>query len=247
MPPGDQGGVQPVEREPLVSMRHVWKRYGEGSGQVVALRDASLEIPAGEFVVFLGPSGSGKTTLLNVLGGLDQPSSGAVRVAGYDLDTLDAGGLTRYRRRMVGFVFQFFNLVPTLTARENVELVAGLADDPLDPMEVLAAVGLADRAEHFPAALSGGEQQRVAIARALVKNPAMVLADEPTGNLDFETGVRVLRALQEVCEARAHTVLLVTHNQEIARMAHRIIRLHSGAVDAVGINEHRAAPEELEW
>jgi putative ABC transport system ATP-binding protein len=233
--------------EPLVLLERVWKRYGEGGTEVAALRDASLEIPHGEFVVFLGPSGSGKTTLLNIIGGLDRPTSGRVIVAGYDLAALDDAGLTAYRRDVIGFVFQFFNLVPTLTARENVELVAGLVPDPLDAGKVLAAVGLADREEHFPSALSGGEQQRVAIARALVKAPLVVLADEPTGNLDFDTGIRVLKVLRELPRSLGRSVLLVTHNQEITRMADRVVRIHSGSIAEVSVNPAPVAAEELRW
>jgi putative ABC transport system ATP-binding protein len=233
--------------EPLVLLEHVWRRFGAGETEVVALRDASLEIPPGEFVVFLGPSGSGKTTLLNLIGGLDRPSSGRVLVAGRDLGGLDEAGLTAYRRDVVGFIFQFFNLVPTLTARENVELVAGLVPAPLDGRKVLSAVGLAGREEHFPAALSGGEQQRVAIARALVKNPALLLADEPTGSLDYETGLRVLEVLYEVPRSLGHGVLLVTHNQEIARIADRVVRLHSGAIAEVTVNPHPLPPREVRW
>jgi len=232
---------------PLVALKHVWKRFPIGETEVAALRDISLEIPAGEFVVFLGPSGSGKTTLLNLIGGLDQPTSGEVWVAGRLLSDLDEGELTAYRRDVVGFVFQFFNLVPTLTALENVELVAELVADPEDPFQVLESVGLGGREDHFPAALSGGEQQRVAIARAMVKNPAVILSDEPTGNLDFETAIRVLRVLRDVARSERHTVLLVTHNQDIARMADRVIRMHSGQVADVTVNSRPAEPEELHW
>jgi putative ABC transport system ATP-binding protein len=184
---------------------------------------------------------------LNVIGGLDSPTSGRAVVAGNDLSALDEARLTIYRRDVVGFVFQFFNLVPTLTARENVELVAELVPDPRDVREVLAAVGLAERESHFPAALSGGEQQRVAIARALVKRPALVLADEPTGSLDYETAIRVLKVLRDASHAMAHGVLLVTHNQEIARMADRTVRLHSGQIAEVTPNANAADPEELRW
>jgi putative ABC transport system ATP-binding protein len=234
-------------REPLILLEHVEKRYRLGEVEVAALRDISLSIPPGEFVVFLGPSGSGKTTLLNIIGGLDPATSGRTVVAGYELSRLDEAGLTAYRRDVVGFVFQFFNLVPTLTARENVELVAELVPEPRDPHEVLNAVGLAERESHFPAALSGGEQQRVAIARALVKRPALVLADEPTGSLDYETAIRVLQVLRDVSHAMAHGVLLVTHNQEIARMADRVVRLHSGRIAEVIPNPSPAVPEELRW
>ncbi len=218
-----------------------------GRSEVPALRDVCLEIPAGEFVVFLGPSGSGKTTLLNLIGGLDTASSGQIRVAGRSLVDLTEAALTTYRREVIGFVFQFFNLVPTLTARENVELVAELSPAPRDSGEVLAAVGLDERQHHFPGALSGGEQQRVAIARALVKRPALILADEPTGSLDFETAVRVLKVLQAACREMGHGVLLVTHNQEIVHMADRVVRMHSGQIAEVLTNDAPADPEALQW
>lgn len=233
--------------ESLVVLDHVEKRYGSGATEVRALRDVCLELPAGEFVVFVGPSGSGKTTLLNVIGGLDKPTSGRLVVAGRSLTEMDEATLTRYRREVVGFVFQFFNLIPTLTARENVELVAELVPNPLDVREVLAVVGLADRADHFPAALSGGEQQRVAIARALVKRPALLLADEPTGSLDYETGIRVLEVMHEASHGRAQGVYLVTHNQEITRMADRVVRLHSGQIAEVMPNPNPVPARELQW
>ncbi|MCS6775287.1 MAG: ABC transporter ATP-binding protein [Chloroherpetonaceae bacterium] len=231
----------------LAHLEHLEKQYGEGEIAVHALQDINLELPQGEFVVFVGPSGSGKTTLLNIIGGLDRPTRGRVVVAGRDLTNLDEAGLTRYRRDVVGFIFQFFNLVPTLTARENVELVAELARDPLDPMQVLAAVGLKDRAEHFPATLSGGEQQRVALARALVKRPALILADEPTGSLDYETGIRVLQVMREVTRDMGRSIFLVTHNSEITRMADRVVHLRSGRIAEVYVNPHPLAPEELRW
>jgi putative ABC transport system ATP-binding protein len=241
--------------EPLVLLEHVEKRYPMGETEVTALRDVSLAIPAGEFVVFLGPSGSGKTTLLNLIGGLEKPTAGRLVVAGRELAGMDEEELTAYRRDVIGFVFQFFNLVPTLTARENVALVAELVPEALDPDEVLAAVGLASREKHFPAALSGGEQQRVAIARALVKRPALILADEPTGSLDYETSVRVLKVLDDVPRTLSRWggseagqgVLLVTHNQEIARMSDRVVRLHSGGIAGVTVNPAKTRPEDLQW
>jgi len=237
---GSQDGI-------LVRAEALTKQYGEGEVAVHALQDVNLALPRGELTVFVGPSGSGKTTLLNIVGGLDKPTAGRIVVAGLDLGTLDERSLTQYRRRQVGFVFQFFNLVPTLTARENVELVAELADDPADVDEVLASVGLADRADHFPAGLSGGEQQRVALARALVKRPALILADEPTGSLDYETGVRVLDTMRRVTREHGHTVFLVTHNSEITRMADRVIHLRSGHVAEVEVNEAPVPPSELRW
>lgn len=232
---------------PLIVLDHVSKVYGTGEVAVHALNDICLDVPRGEFVVFVGPSGSGKTTLLNVIGGLDQPTSGTTIVAGTDLGSLNENGLTRYRRDKVGFVFQFFNLVPTLTALENVELVADLVPDPLDARKTLEAVGLGEHMHRFPSALSGGEQQRVALARALVKRPALVLADEPTGSLDYETGIRVLSVMRDVTREMGHSVLLVTHNSEITRMADRVIHLRSGRVAEVEVNPSPARAEELRW
>ncbi|MCC6728439.1 MAG: ABC transporter ATP-binding protein [Chthonomonadales bacterium] len=236
-----------MSADPLVVLEHVYRTYGEGATAVHALRDVCLELPRGEFVVLVGPSGSGKTTLLNLIGGLDRLTSGRLVVAGRDLSRASEGELTAYRRDTVGFVFQFFNLVPTLTARENVDLVADLVGEPLDSLEVLASVGLAERADHFPAALSGGEQQRVAIARALVKRPALVLADEPTGNLDYESGVRALQVMYDATRTVARGVLLVTHNQEITRMADRVVRLRGGHIDDVRSNPRPAPASELRW
>jgi putative ABC transport system ATP-binding protein len=232
---------------PLAILDHVEKRYPLGEVEVYALRNVSLELPGGEFVVFVGPSGSGKTTLMNIIGGLDQPTAGRAIVSGCDLGSLDENALTAYRRDVVGFVFQFFNLIPTLTARENVELVAELVPDPLDPKEVLAAVGLADREDHFPSALSGGEQQRVAVARALVKRPSLILADEPTGSLDFETAIRVLDVMREASRQVTRGVFLVTHNAEITRMADRVVRLHSGEIASVQMNLEPTPPSDLRW
>jgi len=231
----------------LVSLSHVDKYYGSGDVAVHALQDVCLELPAGEFVVFVGPSGSGKTTLLNIIGGLDTPTSGAVTVAGHRLGGMGETALTRYRREVVGFVFQFFNLVPTLTARENVELVAELASNPMEAGDVLQAVGLEEHADRFPSALSGGEQQRVALARALVKRPALVLADEPTGSLDYETGIRVLAVMRSITRQMGRSVFLVTHNSEITRMADRVVHLRSGSIAEVEENSSPAAPEELKW
>jgi putative ABC transport system ATP-binding protein len=232
-----------------VQLEGVEKRYGSGDVEVRALRGVDLELPAGEFVVVLGPSGSGKTTLLNVIGGIEGPSAGRVVTDGIDLTSLDADGRTDYRRDHVGFVFQFFNLIPTLTALENVGLIAELTGsrDGARATEVLREVGLGERIDHFPGALSGGEQQRVAIARALVKDPPLLLCDEPTGALDEETGRAVLGLLRRVNEERGCTVLLVTHNSAIAEMADRVLRMRSGALE----DDHRnAAPvlaEAVRW
>ncbi len=218
-----------------------------GAGEVRALDDVTLDIYRGEFLVVLGPSGSGKTTLLNLLGGIDTPSSGQLLVDGRDIATLPDSELTRYRRHGVGFIFQFFNLIPTLTAVENVEFAAELVKSPRPPMEVLATVGLEGRADHFPSELSGGEQQRVAIARALVTDPPLVLCDEPTGNLDEETGKRVLGLMRRLGQERNKTFVLVTHNSVIGEMADRVVRLRDGRIASVRVNETPAAPEELHW
>ena len=232
---------------PLVHLDHVAKAYTMGEVVVHALRDVTLDIEAGQFVTLLGPSGSGKTTLLNVVGGLDTPTSGRVLVRGEDIATFNEEQLTTYRRQMVGFIFQFFNLIPTLTAQENVELVAELVDKREQAQMRLEQVGLGDRAHHFPSELSGGEQQRVAIARALAKEPELILGDEPTGNLDYETSLRVLRALRDINRQQNKTMLIVTHNNALAQMADTIIRLRSGQVVDVKRNENPLEPEELQW
>jgi len=234
-------------RETLARLQGVCKWYQMCAGEVRALDDVTLDIYRGEFLVVLGPSGSGKTTLLNLLGGIDTPSSGHLLVDGRDIATLPDAELTRYRRHRVGFIFQFFNLIPTLTAVENVEFAAELVKSPRGPMEVLAAVGLEGRADHFPSELSGGEQQRVAIARALVTDPPLVLCDEPTGNLDEETGKRVLGLMRRLGQERDKTFVVVSHNSVIGEMADRVVRLRDGRVAAVQVNETPAAPEELHW
>ncbi|MCB1333642.1 MAG: ABC transporter ATP-binding protein [Roseivivax sp.] len=223
------------------------KVYGEGPTAVHALRGVDLEIPTGEIVVLLGPSGSGKSTLLNILGGLDRPSGGRAWFEGHDLTGLPDRALTRYRRDHVGFVFQFYNLMPSLTAEENVELVTEIAADPMDPAEALAIVGLANRAGHFPSELSGGEQQRVAIARAIAKKPTVLFCDEPTGALDSQTGRSVLRVLRDVNQTLGTTILIVTHAAATAQMAHRVIRFADGAIRDVALNETRLDPGEIVW
>ncbi|HSN12922.1 MAG TPA: ABC transporter ATP-binding protein [Propionibacteriaceae bacterium] len=235
--------------EPIVRLAHVDKTYGAGETAVRALRDVDLEIWPGEFVVLLGPSGSGKTTLLNVIGGIEPASDGEVLIGGRHLGGLSRARLTDFRRDLVGFVFQFFNLVPTLTALENVELIAELTGPDADRRSraALAHVGLSEVADRFPAQLSGGQQQRVAIARAVVKEPPLLLCDEPTGSLDLATGRTVLGVLRNLAREGHHTVLLVTHNSAIARMADRVVRLHSGSIAG---DERSAAPveaEDLEW
>jgi putative ABC transport system ATP-binding protein len=230
----------------LARLEGVSKVYGGGELALRALDDVSLDIPRGEFVVMLGPSGSGKTTMLNILGGIDRPTDGSVVVEDQDITRLSDSELTLYRRR-VGFVFQFFNLIPTLTAVENVETAADLVESPRDPLEVLREVDLANRADHFPSELSGGEQQRVAIARALVTDPPLVLCDEPTGSLDEETGKMVLAYMKALGSQRNKTFLVVTHNSVIGRMANRVVRLRDGKIASVEVNETPLPATELSW
>ncbi len=227
--------------------RGLTKVYRMGEVEVYALREVDLDLFAREFVVLLGPSGSGKSTLLNILGGLDVPTSGTVRFLDHDLTVDDDRELTRFRREHVGFVFQFYNLIPSLTALENVALVTDIADRPMDPAEALRLVGLSERMHHFPAQLSGGEQQRVAIARAIAKQPDVLLCDEPTGALDYETGLIVLQVLAEVNRRLGTTVTVITHNAAIAGMADRVITMRSGRITEVRQNEHRLQPTELTW
>lgn len=227
--------------------RGVTKVYGSGASAVHALRGVDLELPSGELVVLLGASGSGKSTLLNILGGLDRASDGTVNFFHDNLTEMNDGELTRYRRLHVGFVFQFYNLMPSLTAHENVELVTEIADNPLDPAEALALVGLEERTHHFPAQLSGGEQQRVAIARAIAKQPTVLFCDEPTGALDSTTGRTVLRVLQDVNRELGATVLIITHAAATAAMADRVIHFVDGNIREVVVNEERLSAEEIEW
>ncbi len=238
---GDRRGAAVFEIEGLT------KVYGEGTAAVHALRGIDLTIREGELVVLLGPSGSGKTTLLNVVGGLDRPTSGAVRFRGADLGAMTEPQLTRYRREHVGFVFQFYNLMPSLTARENVELVTEIATNPMAPDEALALVGLGGRVDHFPSQLSGGEQQRVAIARAVAKRPTVLFCDEPTGALDSSTGRAVLKVLTDVNDELGTTVLIVTHAAATAGMADRVIHFADGAIRSIVENAERSDPEAIEW
>jgi putative ABC transport system ATP-binding protein len=232
---------------PLFEIRDLSKVYGMGEVEVHALRSIDLSLPEGEFVVLLGPSGSGKSTLLNILGGLDVPSSGQVFYREIELTRAGDAALTAYRRKHVGFVFQFYNLIPSLTAAENVALVTEIADDPMTPEAALQLVGLGPRQTHFPAQLSGGEQQRVAIARAVAKRPAVLLCDEPTGALDISTGIVVLDALAQVNAELGTTTIVITHNAAISQMADRVIRLADGRVTAVETRTAKARPRELSW
>ena len=229
------------------NVENVTKTYGEGRSAVHALRGADLQICEGEIVVLLGPSGSGKSTLLNILGGLDRATSGKVCFRSQTLTEMDDRALTLYRRRHVGFVFQFYNLMPSLTARENVELVTEIARNPIEPAEALELVGLKERTDHFPSQLSGGEQQRVAIARAVAKQPDVLFCDEPTGALDSKTGRAVLRVLQNVNERLGTTVLIITHAAATAAMADRVIHFADGKIRDVELNAHPVSAEEIHW
>ncbi|HUV53455.1 MAG TPA: ABC transporter ATP-binding protein [Dehalococcoidia bacterium] len=233
--------------ESRIKLEKTSKNYRMGQIQIEALREITLEVMAGEFIVFLGPSGSGKTTLLNLIGGLDSPSSGRIVVNGIDITQLTANQLTKFRRTQIGFIFQFFNLIPTLTARENVEFAAELVAHPRSSEEILREVGLEERMNHFPSELSGGENQRVAIARALATDPSVILCDEPTGSLDFETGKRIFKLLRVLNETKLKTVVVVTHNSAIGDIAHRIVRLRDGKVAEVIQNTHPLDPDELKW
>jgi len=238
---------QTIDRDIVFRTRGITKVYQMGEVQVRALRGIDLELYAGEFVVLLGPSGSGKSTLLNILGGLDTPTSGTVQYADHDLSVFRESVLTRYRREHVGFVFQFYNLIPSLTARENIALVTEISTNPMPPDEALALVNLGDRADHFPAQLSGGEQQRVAIARAIAKRPDVLLCDEPTGALDIKTGIVVLEALAKVNRDLGTTTVVITHNVAIAAMADRVIRLSDGKIADIEANSRKKSPAELNW
>jgi putative ABC transport system ATP-binding protein len=244
--------VRPAEsgddsREVVFAVRGLTKIYHMGEVEVHALRGVDLELFAGEFVVLLGPSGSGKSTLLNILGGLDVPTGGSVFYRGRELTEFDDTGLTRYRREHVGFVFQFYNLIPSLTARENVALVTDIAQKPMNPTDALAMVNLTERQDHFPAQLSGGEQQRVAIARAVAKNPAVLLCDEPTGALDVHTGILVLEAISRINQQLGTTTAVITHNAVIAEMADRVISISDGKILHVARNTTKRTASELTW
>ncbi|HUY91973.1 MAG TPA: ABC transporter ATP-binding protein [Pirellulales bacterium] len=247
--PSERAAAAPPSNQPkaVFQARHLAKVYRMGEVEVHALRGIDLDLYAGEFVVLLGPSGSGKSTLLNILGGLDAPTSGSVRFRDHDLSSYDDAALTRYRREHVGFVFQFYNLIPSLTARENVALITRIARQPLPPEEALALVGLSDRADHYPSQMSGGEQQRVAIARAVAKRPDVLLCDEPTGALDVKTGVLVLEAIRRTNAELGTTTAVITHNVVIADMADRVISLLDGRVSSERTNATKAFPQDLAW
>jgi len=231
----------------VLKAEKISKQYRMGSVTVHALREVDLELKRGDFVVILGPSGSGKSTLLNILGGLDTPTSGHVRFFDHDLASADQKELTRFRREHVGFVFQFYNLIPSLTALENVSLITEVAADPMQPEECLRLVGLGDRMHHFPSELSGGEQQRVSIARAIAKRPDVLLCDEPTGALDVDTGKLVLEVLDKVNRELGTTTAVITHNVSIGQMGSRVLRMKSGQIVSETVNSRRAKPDEIEW
>lgn len=231
----------------FIVVENLTKNYQMGEVTVTAIKDISFKIKEGEFVVILGPSGSGKSTLLNVIGGMDIPTEGEVTFNDINITKFNDRQLTAYRRNQVGFVFQFYNLMANLTARENVELATEICEDPLDIDDIMKAVELTDRQDHFPAQMSGGEQQRVAIARAVAKNPQILLCDEPTGALDFKTGLTILKLLSKINREMKKTVMVITHNAAIGQMADRVIRLRSGKITDDHYNENPINPERIEW
>ena len=230
-----------------IEFKNVSKKYYQGKITITALDKVNFSIDEGELVVILGPSGAGKTTLLNILGGIDTATSGTINVAGKNITKLNEHELTKYRRTDIGFVFQFYNLIQNLTALENVELAVQLCKDHLDPKEILTKVGLKNRLNNFPSELSGGEQQRVAIARSIAKNPKLLLADEPTGALDFKTGKQILKLLEDVCRKEKMTVIIITHNSILASLADKVIKINNGTVSNIIKNEHPKSIDELEW
>lgn len=240
-----------MENEVIVDLKKVKKVYQMGEVQIEALKNIELKVKRGEFIVILGPSGSGKTTLLNLIGGIDSPTEGEIFVNGVDISKFNQNKLTLYRRETVGFIFQFFNLIPTLTAKENVEFALELKDKKekrkRDATELLELVGLRERTDHFPYQLSGGEQQRVAIARALAKDPPLLLCDEPTGELDFKTGKKVLKVMRDLNKSEGKTFIIVTHNTPVGKIADRVIYLHDGEIAKEEVIENPLDPEEIEW
>lgn len=241
--------VAKLSRAPEIvfAVRGLSKVYRTGAGDVHALRDVDLDIVAGEMLILLGPSGSGKSTLLNLLGGLDTASSGSACFRGFELVGAPANRLTRFRRESVGFVFQFYNLVPSLTARENVALITEISHNPMAPEEALDRVGLADRMDHFPSQLSGGQQQRVAVARAIAKRPTLLFCDEPTGSLDSESGILVLQAIADISREVGATTMIVSHNAGIGAMGDRVVRFRDGRIVDIVVNPRRASAREMVW
>jgi len=231
----------------ILEVKELKKEYHMGEVVVHALRGVDLDLYDGEFVVILGPSGSGKSTILNIVGGIDSPTSGSVHYKGTAVETLDERALTKYRRSAIGFVFQFYNLVPNLTARENILLASELSADAIPVDELLGEVGLKERGDHFPSQLSGGEQQRIAIARALAKNPDILLCDEPTGALDLSTGIGALKVLNSFNRTYKKTVAVITHNRSIGDVADRVFHVRDGVIESVDVNEHPLEPEEVTW
>lgn len=236
-----------MSMEDFVQLKNITKVYKMGEVEIHAVDGIDFSIQKGEFVVIVGPSGAGKTTVLNILGGMDTATSGTILVDGEDITEYNERQLTGYRRDDIGFVFQFYNLVPNLTAQENVELALQICKNPLDAKTVLEDVGLGDRLDNFPAQLSGGEQQRVSIARALAKNPKLLLCDEPTGALDYNTGKAILKLLQDMCRQRGMTVIVITHNSALAPMADRLIRIKNGKVSDMKLNDNPVSIDEIEW
>lgn len=230
-----------------IEVQHEFKIYQMGDNQIVANRDVNFTIEQGQIAVILGPSGAGKSTVLNMLGGMDSPTKGSINIAGTDIAQFNDRQLTKYRRNDVGFIFQFYNLIPNLTTTENVELATALVNDGLDPVTVLRDVGLVERLDNFPAQLSGGEQQRLAIARALAKNPKLLLCDEPTGALDYQTGKQILQLLHDASRKFKKTVIIITHNSAIAKMADRVIQINDAQVQSIVDNPQPAPVEEIEW
>jgi len=231
----------------VIKVSNLMKEYKMGECMVNAVKDVSFEIPKGDFVVVLGPSGSGKSTLLNMVGGMDKPTAGEVWIEDENISKYNLKELTKFRREKVGFVFQFYNLLPSLTAYENIEVASKISNEPLEIDTILQSVELGHRKENFPSQMSGGEQQRVAIARAVVKNPAMLLCDEPTGALDYNTGKLILKLLHKINKDFNKTVVVITHNAAIAGMADRVIKMKSGVIESIIVNEHPISPEEVEW
>lgn len=231
----------------LIEFKDVVKTYGTGDALQYAVNHVDFTIDEGEFVVILGQSGAGKSTVLNMLGGMDQPTSGTVTIDGMEVSSMNDKQLSNYRAKVIGFVFQFYNLLPSLTAYENIALTKSILKDALDPMELLKSVGLEEHKDKFPSQMSGGEQQRVSIARALSKNPKIILGDEPTGALDSETGVIVLELLQKMCREEHHTVIIVTHNADIAQCADKVIRMKNGKIREITLNENPVPVKEVSW